>query len=560
MGARSAGAYEVIVIGAGHNGLVAAAYLARAGMSVLVLERAERAGGAVVSDEVTRPGFVHDLFATNQNLFVGSPAFAELGGDLVRHGLSFATTSRPYSNVFPDGRSLRVYQDAARTRALLGRHDARDAAGWDRLYELHERFAPVLFELYGTRLPSAGAALGLARARRSLGTGGPSELAQLVMSSTRELGDAFFASPEAKAMIASWGMHLDFGPDVAMGALFPFLEVFADMQNGMSVVEGGASRLPEALAALVREAGGEVRTSAAVRRVSVSGRRATGVELESGERLAARRGVVANLTPGVLFSGMVPPSVLPEGFRRRVERYAYGPGTVMVHAALSGPVPWAAGADLHEFGYVHVGPYVDDMARTYAEALAGLLPSSPMLVAGQTSAIDPSRAPAAGHVLWIQVRMAPSRIAGDAAGTIEARTWEEAKRPFAERVLDKLERYAPGTRERLLDWTVLGPDDLERHNPNLVGGDSIGGSHHLAQNLLFRPVPGWSGYRTPVARLYMIGAGTWPGAGVNAISGRLVAQMIVRRERRRRAARAGAAAAAAGAAITAAAARRAGRR
>jgi phytoene dehydrogenase-like protein len=527
---------------------------------VLVLERAERVGGAVVSDEVTRPGFVHDLFATNQNLFLGSPAFAELGDDLARHGLSFATTSRPYSNVFPDGHSLRVYQEAAPTRALLGRHDARDAAGWDRLYELYERFAPVLFELYGTRLPSAGAALGLARARRSLGAGGPSELAQLVMSSTRELGDAFFASPEAKAMIASWGMHLDFGPDVAMGALFPFLEVFADMQNGMSVIEGGASRLPEALAALVREAGGEVRTSAAVRRVSASGRRATGVELESGERLAARRAVVANLTPGVLFSGMVPPEVLPDGFRRRVERYAYGPGTVMVHAALSGPVPWAAGADLHEFGYVHVGPYVDDMARTYAEALAGLLPSSPMLVVGQTSAIDRSRAPAGGHVLWIQVRMAPSRIAGDAAGTIDARSWEQAKRPFAERVLDKLERYAPGTRERLLDWTVLGPDDLEGHNPNLVGGDSIGGSHHLAQNLLFRPVPGYSGYRTPVAQLYMIGAGTWPGAGVNAISGRLVAQMIVRGERRRRLARAGAAAAAGVGGAMAAAAWRAGRR
>jgi phytoene dehydrogenase-like protein len=552
MGASSAGTYDVIVIGAGHNGLVAAAYLARAGMSVLVVERAERVGGAVLSDEVTRPGFVHDLFATNQNLFVGSPAFAELADDLARHGLSFAATSRPYSNVFPDGRSLRVYQDAARTRALLGRHDARDAAGWDRLHERYERFAPVLFELYGTRLPSAGAAFRLAAARRLLGASGASELAQLVLSSTRELGDAYFATPEAKAMIASWGMHLDFGPDVAMGALFPFLEVFTDMQNGMSVVQGGASRLPEALATLVREAGGEVRTSSAVSRVSVSGGRATGVELSSGERYGARRAVVANLTPGVLFSGMVPPEVLPDGFRGRVERYAYGPGTLMVHAALSGPVPWAAGADLHEFGYVHVGPYVDDMARTYAEALAGLLPSSPMLVVGQTSAIDPSRAPAGGQVVWIQVRMAPSRIRGDAAGTIDARSWEEAKRPFAGRVLDKLERYAPGTRERLLDWTVLGPDDLERHNPNLVGGDSIGGSHHLAQNLIFRPAPGWSAYRTPVARLYMVGAGTWPGAGVNAISGRLVAQMIIRRERRRRAARAGAAGA--GGAIVAAAA------
>jgi phytoene dehydrogenase-like protein len=555
MGASVSDTYDVIVVGAGHNGLVAAAYVARAGMSVLALERGERVGGAVASGEVTRPGFVHDVFATNQNLFLGSPAFAELGDDLARHGLRFAATDRPYANVFPDGSSLRVYQDADRTRELLERHDAADAAGWDRLLELYDRFAPVLFELYGTRMPSPGAARGLVRARRMLGAEGLGELAQLVARSTRALGEDFFATPEAKALVASWGMHLDFGPDVAMGALFPFLELFTDMRNGMSVVEGGASRLPEALAALVREAGGEVRTSSPVRRVTVDRGQATGVELESGERIEARRAVVANLTPGVLFAGIVPPEALPEEFRRRVAEYVYGPGTMMLHAALSGPLTWAAAEDLHEFGYVHVGPYVDDMARTYGEALAGLLPSSPTLVVGQTTAIDPTRAPPGEHVLWVQVRMVPSRIAGDAVGSIAARRWEEAKQPLAERVLDKLEHYAPGARERLLDWTVLGPDDLERHNPNLVGGDSVGGSHHLSQNLLFRPVPGWSSYRTPVDRLYMVGAGTWPGAGVNAISGRLVAKMITGR-RRRRLARAGAlacAGAAIGGAVTLAA-------
>ena len=533
MGASSSPTYDVIVIGAGHNGLVAAAYLARAGMSVLVVERNDQVGGAVASGEVTRPGFVHDLFATNQNLFLGSPAFAELGDDLARHGLRFATTDRPYANVFPDGRSLRVYQDADRTRTLLARHDAADAEGWDRLLSLYDRFAPVLFELYGTPMPSRQALRQLALAHRSLGGEGLQELAQLVASSTRVLGDDYFVTPEAKALVASWGMHLDFGPDVAMGALFPFLELFTDMRNGMSVVEGGASRLPEALAAIVREADGEVWTSSSVRRVTVDGGRATGAELESGERVEARRAVVANLTPGVLFAGMVPPEALPDGFRRRVGTYVYGPGTLMLHAALSGPLAWAAGGDLDGFGYVHVGPYVDDMARTYAEALAGLLPSSPTLVVGQTTAIDPSRGPAGGHVLWVQVRMVPALIRGDAGGSIGARSWEEAKEPFAERVLDKIESYAPGARERLLDRTVLGPDDLERHNPNLVGGDSIGGSHHLAQNLLFRPVPGWSGYATPVDRLWMVGAGTWPGAGVNAISGRLVAQMIASGRRRR---------------------------
>jgi phytoene dehydrogenase-like protein len=554
----SEGVRDVIVVGGGHNGLVAAAYLARAGRSVLVLERAERLGGAVASAEITRPGFVHDLFATNQNLFLGSPAFAELGDDLARHGLRFATTARPYANAFPGGRSLRVYQDAARTRELLAAHDAGDAAGWDELGALYERYAPWLFELYGSRLPSAGAARWVARATRELRPSGLAELGGLLAASTRTLGDRFFATPEAKALVASWGMHLDFGPDIAMGALFPFLELFTDMAAGMSVVEGGASRLPEALAALVREGGGELRTACAVRRVLVERGRATGVELESGELVRSREAVIANLTPAVLFDGLVEPDALPERFRRQIAGYAYGPATMMLHAALDGPVPWEAGGDLHEFGYVHLGPYVEDMARTYVDAVDGRLPASPLLVVGQTTAIDPTRAPETGTVLWIQVRMLPSRIRDDALGEIAARDWAQAKAPYAERVLAKLETYAPGVRERILDLAVLGPDDLERHNPNLVGGDSLGGSHHLDQNLVFRPAAGWSGYRTPIDRLYMVGSGTWPGAGVNAISGRLVARMIIEQRRRRRGLRAAAGAGAA-AALTAAAWRRARR-
>ncbi|MQA73407.1 MAG: FAD-dependent oxidoreductase, partial [Solirubrobacterales bacterium] len=396
---------DVVVVGAGHNGLVTAAYLAQAGRDVLVVERNERVGGAVASAEITRPGFVHDLFATNMNLFCGSPAFAELGEGLGRHGLSFATTSRPYASAFPDGASLRVYRDAERTRSLLAAHDAADAAGWDELRERYDRFAPLLFELYGTPLPSAAAVRALARARRGLGPGGLSELAQLLAGSTRELGETYFASPEARSLLAAWGMHLDFGPDVATGAMFPFLEVFTDMANGMSVVEGGASRLAAALAALAGEAGAEVRTEAAARRILVDRGRAIGVELESGERIAVRRAVVANLTPGVLFNGMVPAEALPNGFRRRVTSYAYGPGTMMVHAALDGPIPWSAGEDLHEFGYVHIGPYVADMARTYTEAANGYLPVSPLLVVAQPVTIDPSRAPPGKQVLSVQVRM-----------------------------------------------------------------------------------------------------------------------------------------------------------
>ncbi len=525
--------HDVIIIGGGHNGLLAATYLARAGFGVLLLERNDEVGGAVASGEPVRPGFVHDLYATNMNLFLGSPAFAELGEDLMAEGLELATTERPYSCAYPGGTSLRVYNDREKTRAMFAAHDPRDAEGWDRLAATYDRFAPDLFQLYGTRLPSLGAVKLATGAARRHGFRALGDLASLILSSTRRLGDEYFHSDEAKAMLAAWGMHVDFGPDSSFGGLFPFLESFADMDNGMSVVKGGAGGLAEALAGLARRAGAEIRTASPVERIMVENGQAAGVVLGDGERVRAAKAVIANLTPRPL-TGLLPDDPATTETRRRLARYSYGPGTMVVHVALNGTIPWAAGGDLDRFGYVHLGPYVRQMAQTYTDALNGVLPGDPLLVVGQTSAIDSSRAPEGASVIWIQVRMLPSAIAGDALGQIEATDWGGAKEPYKERVLDKVEDYAPGFRDRIIDAVVAAPDDLEAANPNLVGGDSVGGTHHLAQNAVLRPAPGASSYRMPLPRLMMVGAGTWPGAGVNGISGRLAALELIRANRRQR--------------------------
>ena len=517
--------YDVVIVGGGHNGLVAAAYLARAGFEVLLVERGEEVGGAVASAAFPASDFIYDLYATNMNLFLGSAVFAELGPELAAAGLEFAGTDKPYASVFPDGKSLRVFQDRARTREAIAAHDAADAEGWDRLAAAYDRFAPSLFELYGTQLSSLAALGPLASTARAHGVRGTAELARLLLGSTRELGDRYFHSEEAKALIAAWGMHIDFGPDISFGALFPFLETFTDMDNGMAVVAGGASNLPRALAAVARAAGAEIRTSAPVVKILSADGAATGVELADGERIDARRAVIANLTPAPL-AALLPDDAAGTATREALAGYVYGPATMMVHAALNGPVPWAAGAELADWGYVHVGPYVGDMAQTYTDALNGVLPLDPLLIVGQTSAVDASRAPAGGAVLWVQVRMLPSRIRGDRGGEIAVGGWDQAKLPYAERVLDKLERYAPGLRDRIVDRRVIGPDDLEAANPNLVGGDSVGGSHHLGQNAVLRPAPG-AATRLPLKRLMMVGAGTWPGAGVNAVSGRLVARRLI---------------------------------
>jgi phytoene dehydrogenase-like protein len=515
---------DALVVGAGCNGLACAVLLAGAGWRVTVLERADEPGGAVRTAEVTLPGFRHDLYATNLNLFAGSPLLAELRDELVAEGLELCVAPRPFGSVFPHGRFVGVSTDADETAASVAAVSERDADAWRRLAARFADVAPHVFPLLGASMPSLAAARLVWRGRRALGREWPFDLARLVAQSSRAFAEEHFESRELRALVAAWGMHLDFPPDVPGGALFSFLETFASAANGMALGKGGARTMIDALVGMLRRRGGELRCGAEVERILVEGGRAVGVELAVGEPLRARRAVIANLTPTVLARLLADP---PD-----VSGYRYGPGTLMVHLALDDVAPWAS-ADARRSAYVHVAPYLEDMALAYQRATAGLLPERPTLVVAQPTVVDPSRAPDRKHVLWVQARVVPASIAGDAAGEIEARSWDEATEPFADRVLDLLEAYAPGLRRLVLGRHVLSPLDLERANPNLVGGDQLSGSHHAFQHFFLRPLPGWSRYRTPVERLYLCGAATWPGAGVGAGSGYLLAKALIRRLARR---------------------------
>ena len=525
--------FDAVVIGAGHQGLVAATVLAEAGLSVAVVEAAPEVGGAVRSAEATQPGLVHDLYATNMNLFLGSPFFARYGDELAAGGLRFARSAHPYASVFPDGTALRVTSDEDATLAMWRAHSAGDAEGWQRLRAVFDALAQVYLPLYASPQPSWAAwasARAVWRHRRRVG---PGELAAAMLSSTRALGERYFATPQARSLAAAWGMHLDYAPDIAGGAVFPVLEMYADMLGGMSLVEGGAGRLPAALAELVRGRGGQVRTGARVARVEVDTAGATGVMLADGGRLRARRGVVSTAVLPHLVHELLADAPVPAGMRTAADRYRFGPGTFMLHLALDGPIPWRD-ERLGKFAYVHAGGYVDDMARTYQQALAHELPDQPLLVVGQTSTVDPTRAGGTGrHVAWIQVRAVPARVKGDAHGRISGTRWADIRDAYADRVVDILEQYAPGVKALELGRAALSPDDLQAANGNLIGGDSVSGSHHLDQFLMLRPSLALSRYRTPIPGLYLAGAGTWPGAGVNAVSGQLAAQALLRAGRRR---------------------------
>jgi len=518
---------DAVVIGAGHNGLAAAVMLADAGWKVTVLERNAHPGGAVRTAELTLPGFRHDVYATNLNIFVGGQFFAKYADQLFANGFGIAGAQRPFASSFPGGAWAGVSTDPEQTAASIRPHSAADVEAFGRLGAWFGEIAPILFGVLGAPMPSAATAKVLGDHRAVLRRQWR-DLARLALQSPRAFVEEHFESPEVQALVASWGMHLDFPPDTPGGAVFALLETFAAAGHGMALGAGGAGTLIDGLVGTLRSMGGELHTGVEVERVEVRGGRATGVTTADGRRFEAKRAVVANTGPGRLVRDLLGGEVGDADFERRARRFRYGPGTLMVHLAVDDLPDWTASRELREHAYVHLGPYMGDMGIAYAQAAAGLLPARPTVVVGQPTAVDPSRAPEGKHVLWLQVRVVPGRIGGDALGEIDATDWDEAKEAYADRVIRVVEEHAPGLSGKVLGRAVFSPLDLERDNPNLVGGDHLAGSHHPAQHFLFRPVPGWSRYRTPVEQLYLCGAATWPGAGVGAGSGHLLGQELLR--------------------------------
>jgi phytoene dehydrogenase-like protein len=521
-------AYDAVVVGAGHNGLAAAVHLAAKGWKVVVVEGSAEAGGAVKTQEVTLPGFRHDLCAMNLSMFAGSAFFAHYKEELLANGLGFVPAADCFASVFRDGTYLGVSTDLEKTAGAIAELSPQDAVAWRAMLDEFGSDAPHIFGLLGVPMPSLAAAKVVWKAWRAKGSSWLYDTLRMLLASPRDFLDARFRHAKLKTMMAAWGLHLDFAPDVAGGALFPYLESMANQAFGMVIGQGGADTIVKAMSGMLASRGGEILLGTAVDKVIVSNGRARGVLLSDGRRLEASRAVIANVNPKNLFGKLIEPDPARESFDRRISQFRPGPGTMMIHLALDSLPDWTAGEALKGFAYVHIAPDMEMMSKVYAEAAVGLLPAEPVLVVGQPTAIDPSRAPAGRHVLWVQVRVLPADILGDAAGEISARNWGSAKDAYAERVIDIIERYAPGLRAKILARSVVSPLDLERGNPNLIGGDSLSGSHHLDQNFLFRPVAGYSRYRTPVASLFMCGASTWPGAGTGAGSGYLLAKMLAK--------------------------------
>ncbi len=522
---------DVIVIGSGHNGLVAAAYLARAGMSVEVLERNPLPGGAVASEELTEPGFVHDTFSSWHPLFKLSAAYAELGAELESRGLRYCETPElTTANARPDATVTLAARDPQRTSEGF---DPRDRAAYLAEVNSFGETIPTVGALLGTELFSGQAAKLTWQLARTLGRRGGLRFAGEVVSSARAWLQSRFQGREISDLYAPWALHTGLSPDDA-GSGFQVLAIAGSLHAvGLPVVQGGARNFALAFERLISERGGRVRTELEVQRIVTRGRRAIGV-IAGDEEIRARRAVIANTTPTQLYgrllaSGAAPAEAVAQGLRFR-----YSPRAGMqLHMALSEPLRWRD-SRLDQVPIVHLSDGLESVALACAQAAAGLLPATPTVVVGQPTTVDPTRAPQGAAVLWIQLQQVPYAPRGDAAGEIEPAdgAWSpELERAFGERVLSLLEPHLENWPQARGAMAVLSPVELERRNPNFVRGDIYAGDCGLGQSYLWRPMPSYGAHSTPVQGLYQCGASTYPGPGLNAASGRIVALRIIADER-----------------------------
>jgi len=468
--------YDAVIVGSGPNGLAAAITLARRGLRVIVIEGNQTIGGGSRSTALTLPGFTHDVCSAVHPLALTSPFFKSL--DLTGHGVEWCLPPVSLAHPLDDGQAVLVHSSVALTAAQFG----VDAAAYCRLYQpLVDRYPRLMnYLLSQLRVPAA-----------------PFDMARFGLQALRSaagLARSRFHTTEARALFAGMAAHGMLPLEQLGTASFGLVLALSAHAVGWPVVKGGSQSIVDAMAAILRELGGEI---------------VTGQVVSDLDQLPKARATLLNVSPRNLLA--ITGDRLPRAYRSRLARYRYGPGVFKVDWALSAPVPWS-NPEIARSATVHLDGTLEEIIVSERQVAAGDHPDRPYVLLVQPSLFDQTRAPAGSHTAWAYCHV-PNGSTRDMRAVIEA----------------QVERFAPGFRETILAASTINAQQYEVYNPNYVGGDINSGAQDLGQ-LFTRPVARWDPYATALKGVYLCSSATPPGGGVHGMCGHLAAQSALRRE------------------------------
>jgi phytoene dehydrogenase-like protein len=522
---------DIVIIGGGHNGLITAFYLAKAGFKPLVLERREQVGGAAITDEF-HPGFRCSTLA-----HTAGPVRSDIVRDmqLEKHGLRFITPETCITALSPDGRALSLYLDADKSAQAISAFSQKDAAKYPEFEKSLGKISKVIAEALATTPPdidhpSGGdlwSMLKTGRALRNLGKRDMYRVLRWGPMAVADLVAEYFETELLRAVIAARGIFGAFlGPWSAGSALQLLIRAAGDSHPAGSAyfAGGGMGSLTQAMASAAKAAGVEIRTGAEVIEIRVKDGAATGVLLGTGEEINAKA-VISNADPKRTLLKLTDPTHLSPDFVQKLQHYR-GNGTVAkVNLALSALPTFTAlknGDSSALKGRIHIGHEIDYLERAFDESKYGQFSKQPYLEATIPSLTDPTLAPDGKHVMSIYMQYAPYKLKG---------SWEEQRKALGQTVVQTLAQYAPNLPEMILTHQIITPLDLEEVY-GLTGGQIFHGDLALDQFFTMRPLLDWARYKTPITNLYLCGSGTHPGAGLTGGSGANAAKEILKQLKR----------------------------